>query len=302
MNLSPSDSRIDFLGLTRNTDAFLKTMYAVRDHFSLTPEKARVATCITYADLQEMRDAFLRELTNTAITFVYSPERQQQIVSMLQKEGRDIAGAYSELLNRARKKFRKSNLQGQFSELLLSNLLQHYYRAAPLLRKMPITTNPETERNGADAIHVAREGDGYRLYLGEAKTYNRKQHSLKERRECVQEQSVSAIGRRLNRSCAGGSSESPNSGIGAGGSRCGQEILRAKGEGLGSYFLDGLFSEIDSLLLYAGIHGKVFGYHRLLVKRFPYAIYYKLEHESLVVVWRVLDLRRSPSTIRAALR
>jgi hypothetical protein len=44
-------------------------------------------------------------------------------------------------------------------------------------------------------------------------------------------------------------------------------------EGLGSYFLESLFSDIDSLLLYGGIQRKVFGYYRLLSKRFPYAIY-----------------------------
>jgi len=31
--------------------------------------------------------------------------------------------------------------------------------------------------------------------------------------------------------------------------------------GLGTYFLDCLFSDIDSLLLYAGIHQVVYGYH-----------------------------------------
>jgi hypothetical protein len=175
-----NDSDFDFSALTKHTDAFLKTMYAVRDDFSVSPSKRHIATCINYADLKEMRDEFVRELTNTAVTFVYSPERQKQIVARLQAEGRDTGGAYSQLLKRARAKFRSSNLQGQFSELLLCNLLQHYFHAVPLLRKMPITTNPEMERNGADAIHVAREATGYKLYLGEAKTYDRKQDSLKD--------------------------------------------------------------------------------------------------------------------------
>ena len=34
-------------------------------------------------------------------------------------------------------------------------------------------------------------------------------------------------------------------------------------EGLGDYFLDSLFADIDSLHLYAGIHSVNFGYHRL---------------------------------------
>lgn len=46
--------------------------------------------------------------------------------------------------------------------------------------------------------------------------------------------------------------------------------------GLGNYFMDSLFSDIDSLQVYAGIHPIHFGYHRMLSKRFPFAIYYKI--------------------------
>lgn len=75
-----------------------------------------------------------------------------------------------------------------------------------------------------------------------------------------------------------------------------------QGEGLGDYFFDSLFSDIDSLALYGGIHAEVFGYHRLLSKRFPYAIYYTVEDEDLAVVRRVLDMRQHPMKIRRALR
>jgi len=70
---------------------------------------------------------------------------------------------------------------------------------------------------------------------------------------------------------------------------------------LGEYFFNSLFSDIDSLTLFAGVHIKVFGYYRKLSPNFPYAIYYKIE-ESTIVVWRILDLRRDPDTIRDALR
>ena len=74
-----------------------------------------------------------------------------------------------------------------------------------------------------------------------------------------------------------------------------------QGEGLGDYFFDSIFSDIDSLVLYGGIHGKVYGYHRLLSKRFPYAVYYTVEDSEVVVVQRVLDLRQNPKKIRRAL-
>ena len=82
----------------------------------------------------------------------------------------------------------------------------------------------------------------------------------------------------------------------------GRLFYEKQGEGLGEYFFDSLFSDIDSLILYGGIHPKVFGYHRMLVKRFPYAIYYRLEEEAAVVVWRVLDLRRDPQKLKLALK
>jgi len=81
----------------------------------------------------------------------------------------------------------------------------------------------------------------------------------------------------------------------------GRDFYERQDAGLGEYFLDSLFSDIDSLALYAGIHRKVFGFHRLLSRRFPYAIYYQFEGEN-TLVYRVLDLRQNPRKIRAALK
>jgi plasmid stabilization system protein ParE len=72
-------------------------------------------------------------------------------------------------------------------------------------------------------------------------------------------------------------------------------------EGVGDYFFDSLFSDIDSLILFAGVHLKVLGFYRLLSRRFPYAVYYRIEGD-VVIVWRVLDLRRDPEGIRHALQ
>jgi len=80
----------------------------------------------------------------------------------------------------------------------------------------------------------------------------------------------------------------------------GRLFYEKQGLGLGEYFFNSLFSDIDSLALHAGIHQRVFGYHRLLSKRFPYAVYYTVENDT-AVVWRVLDLRRNPDRIRQAL-
>src|ERR1019366_10442671 len=71
--------------------------------------------------------------------------------------------------------------------------------------------------------------------------------------------------------------------------------------GIGNYFLDCLFSDIDSLSFAGGIHPVIHGYHRLLSKRFPFAVYYEVD--GLVVrVRAVLDCRRNPAGIKRRLR
>ena len=81
----------------------------------------------------------------------------------------------------------------------------------------------------------------------------------------------------------------------------GSDFYEQREPGAGTYYLDSLFSDIDSLKQYAGIHRKVFGYHRLLSKRFPYAIYYSREGET-VYVRAVLDCRRNPAWTRERLK
>src|ERR1035441_4140108 len=76
-------------------------------------------------------------------------------------------------------------------------------------------------------------------------------------------------------------------------------FYEAQGEGLGGYFFDSVFSDIDSLALYGGTDPMVMGYHRLLARRFPYAMYYKMEAAGCAIVFRILDCRQDPTkTIR----
>jgi plasmid stabilization system protein ParE len=82
----------------------------------------------------------------------------------------------------------------------------------------------------------------------------------------------------------------------------GRAFYDKQGEGLGDYFFDSVFADIDSLVLYGGVHAKVFGYHRLLARRFPYAVYYQIDPEGQVIVYRVLDCRQHPAKTQRALR
>ncbi len=63
--------------------------------------------------------------------------------------------------------------------------------------------------------------------------------------------------------------------------------------GVGDYFFDSLFAEIDSLSLYAGIHALHFGFYRLLAKRFL------LQTDRGA---RVLDCRRNPKRLYQAIK
>jgi plasmid stabilization system protein ParE len=72
--------------------------------------------------------------------------------------------------------------------------------------------------------------------------------------------------------------------------------------GIGEYFLDSLFADIDALTLFAGIHPKPDGrLHRTLAKRFPFAIYYDLQGDIATVV-AVLDCRQNPASIAKRLQ
>jgi hypothetical protein len=78
----------------------------------------------------------------------------------------------------------------------------------------------------------------------------------------------------------------------------GREFYDKQGEHIGDYFWDSLLSDIESLVFFAGIHKKVFGYHRMFSKRFPYAIYYDV-NEDVASVVAVLPMRRNPLWIKA---
>ena len=72
-------------------------------------------------------------------------------------------------------------------------------------------------------------------------------------------------------------------------------------QGLGAYFLDSLYADIDALSVFAGIHPRpVPGFHRSLAKTFPFAIYYQIEKNEVIVA-AVLDCRQNPASIRRRL-
>ena len=82
--------------------------------------------------------------------------------------------------------------------------------------------------------------------------------------------------------------------------RRGYHFYERQTQGLGAFFLDAVQADVRSLTIYAGIHPKVEGLHRLLVKRFPYAIYYDLQHDR-ADIYAILDCRQNPEQLMARL-
>lgn len=78
--------------------------------------------------------------------------------------------------------------------------------------------------------------------------------------------------------------------------REGYDFYEKQSEGLGEYFLDCIQADIRSLTIFAGIHELAGGFHRMLSKRFPFAIFYLAENKA-IDVYAILDCRRDPKWI-----
>lgn len=157
-----------------NTDKLVNHIYWFYEDLEMLPQKDHYGLSINYTDLKERKDDFLSELINTVVSWVYNNSKSKDLFDKRFAETGDIGNAMNFVTNQAYKKFRKGHPQGQFGELLLFNLIQHYYKAVPVLRKQRITTSIGHERFGADAIHYKKEGDNNIFILGESKCYESK--------------------------------------------------------------------------------------------------------------------------------
>lgn len=78
----------------------------------------------------------------------------------------------------------------------------------------------------------------------------------------------------------------------------GYRFYEKQPSGLGNYFLENVYLDIELLEKYAGIHLKPHrNFCRLLSKKFPFAIYYTVENDT-AYVQAVVDCRRDPDWIQ----
>ena len=81
----------------------------------------------------------------------------------------------------------------------------------------------------------------------------------------------------------------------------GRRFYEMRKAGIGEYFIESLLSDLESLVLYAGIHHVHFGFYRMLSKRFPFGIYYEVNGD-IAQVYAILDMRRAPLWLRSELK
>ncbi len=70
--------------------------------------------------------------------------------------------------------------------------------------------------------------------------------------------------------------------------------------GLGDYFSNSIYADLESLAFFAGTHRQVFGYYKMLATRFPYSAYYRISND-VVQVFAVLENRCDPMNAAARL-
>lgn len=157
-----------------NTQNLINHVFWFYEDLDLIPKKEHYGLSINYSDIKERKDDFLSELINTVVSWVFNKSKTQALVNQRLVNSEDFGNALNFVVQQAYNKFRPGHPQGQFGELLLFNLIQHYFEAVPVLRKQRITTSVGHERFGADAIHYRKDGKTNLFILGESKCYESK--------------------------------------------------------------------------------------------------------------------------------
>lgn len=136
-----------------NNDALFKNIYVFEQQFDIVPEdRKHYGAAVSYQDIMELRSDFLEQLIDTVVDWVYSSEKYAALKAKFIESGKSEGAAVSQVVRKAKAKFRRGDdkllIQGQLGELLLFHFIQRFKGAVPLLRKMPITTSAEHERYG----------------------------------------------------------------------------------------------------------------------------------------------------------
>lgn len=158
-----------FKRLIKNNSLFNIIGLIIQQYDTIPNNKGHIGAYIEYQDIQELRDEFVEELSDTIVDWIYSSERYEEIKKRLVNSGKSESTA-SQYISRNPeinleqiKNSENILLRGQMGELLFYHFIQKCMKAVPLLRKMNIATSSNHERFGADAIHFKIANCNFKL-------------------------------------------------------------------------------------------------------------------------------------------
>ena len=114
-----------------DNDALFNNIYIVEQSFDILPnDHSHFGAAISYQDISELRKDFLDQLIDTVVDWVYSSEKYDDLKKSFVSSGKSEAAAVSQIIRKAKQKFRRGNdtllIQGQLGELLLFHLVQSF--------------------------------------------------------------------------------------------------------------------------------------------------------------------------------
>lgn len=108
-----------------------------------------------------------RWLADAVTDYVHPRERIEE--AKRKDEAEKVTQYTSELKELAKGRFTKLKTSGEFGEILIYALLERFLQMPQLVAKMDLKTNPELHFNGADGIHLDKDGKSPVLIISESK-------------------------------------------------------------------------------------------------------------------------------------
>ncbi|MDO9600629.1 MAG: DUF1837 domain-containing protein [Azoarcus sp.] len=101
------------------------------------------------------------------------------LTALTVQEREKLAGKSDSTLREAAKNLRLTDKEddkgkgSELAEIVLYGIMQHHYKALPVVPKIFYKQNVQDNAKGADSVHIVVEGDdAFSLWFGEAKFYN----------------------------------------------------------------------------------------------------------------------------------
>lgn len=110
-------------------DSLFNNIHVIEQNFDILPnEKNHYGASIAYQDLSELRQAFLDELYDSIVDWVYNSEKYNELKEKSMQNGKTDSAASSEIRRKAISKFRGTKdtekLLAQNKPILMNNRIK----------------------------------------------------------------------------------------------------------------------------------------------------------------------------------